>query len=765
MDIYNNKYGEYCILKGTDLMVDLLHDQFTRVPERLSGLVDLAYNLWWTWNPEARMLFKQLNRQAWERSGHNPIRMLRNIPVEFLNRAAEDPVYLRRYDIVMHRFGNYMSTGGTWFSEEYSDRPSLPIAYFSAEYGLHHSLPIYAGGLGFLAGDHLKESSDLGLPMVAVGFLYSQGYLRQQIDHDGRQNDITERFDRDAAPVTQVLDSAGEDLVVRVPHIDPPIYVAVRKVQVGRIPLYLLDTDIPCNDPKNRGISSRLYAGDPEQRLRQEIVLGIGGRKVLHALGIEYAAVHLNEGHPAFALLERVRERAERGMDFDTALAEVQATSVFTTHTPVPAGHDIFPVDLIDRYFRTYYPALGIDRTEFLQLGVHPQSPGAGFNMTAFALRASAHHNGVSRTNGTVTREMWRCLWPGTPEATVPIDHVTNGVHVPTWLNPRMKGLYDRHIGPTSPDWLSEHDDPAVWELIDEIPDAELWHLHTRLKAKLIDRVRERERTKWAAHRGGAPNPAAEGAFLNPSVLTIGFARRFSTYKRAYLIFEDLERLKNILNNPWYPVQIIFAGKAHPADNEGKEVLRQIYRYTQDPSFGGRIAFVEDYNEQVARYLVHGVDVWLNNPLPPMEASGTSGMKASLNGVLNLSILDGWWTEGYNGRNGWAFGSEAAACEGRDAADAAAVYDILENEVVPLYYNRSADDIPHGWVAMMKESIKSNGPRFSARRMVKEYVARYYPSLLKGAGAAFARAPSGAAKPRPPAWKAQAHGKVGEGSR
>ncbi|MDD2255359.1 alpha-glucan family phosphorylase, partial [Methanoculleus sp.] len=403
-------------------------------------------------------------------------------------------------------------------------------------------------------------------------------------------------------------------------------------------------------------------------------------------------------------------------------------------------------------------------RTRFLQLGVHPENPGAGFNMTAFALRASAHHNGVSRANGTVTRQMWNCLWPGLPETTVPIDHVTNGVHLPTWLNHRVKDLYDRYIGPTSPDWLSEHDDPMVWELIDEIPDDELWKIHTHLKGKLINRIRERQRIKWAAHSGGASNPAAEGAFLNPSVLTIGFARRFSTYKRAHLVFEDLDRLKRILNNPWCPVQIVFAGKAHPNDNEGKRVLQKIYRYAQQPEFGGRIAFVEDYGEQVAQYLVHGVDVWLNNPLPPMEASGTSGMKASLNGVLNLSILDGWWIEGYNGRNGWAFGDEAAPCKEQNAVDATAIYDILETEVVPLYYNRSIDDIPHGWVKMMKESIKSNAPRFSSRRMVKEYVIRYYPALLKSAGAECARTPT-AAKPWPPTWKPRVQGRAGEGSK
>ncbi len=516
-----------------------------------------------------------------------------------------------------------------------------------------------------------------------------------------------------------------------MPHIEPPIYVAVWKVQVGRVPVYLLDTDIPINDPAARTISSQLYIGDREQRLRQEIVLGIGGRKVLHALGIEYSAVHLNEGHPAFALLERIRERVEIGMSFEQALEYVRGTSVFTTHTPVPAGHDVFPFDLIDRYFGSYYPSLGIDRNTFFQLGLHPEYPENGFNMTALALRASAHHNGVSRTNGVVARDMWKCLWPGAPEGCVPIDHVTNGVHVPTWMNPRVRELYDRHIGPVCPDWMEVHDDPAIWKLADEIPDEELWHLHQWLKAKLFNRMRERKRVKWNEGRNEPINLVAEGAFLNPSILTIGFARRFSTYKRANLIFEDLDRLKRILTNPWRPVQIIFAGKAHPSDNDGKRILQEIYRYAQQPEFGGRIAFVEDYGEQMAQYLVHGVDVWLNNPLPPMEASGTSGMKASLNGVLNLSILDGWWVEGYNGRNGWAFGGEAVSCN-RDEVDAGAIYRILEEEVIPRYYSRSIDGIPHDWVKMMKESIMSNSPQFSARRMVKEYVWKSLPLPPEG---------------------------------
>ncbi len=716
-------------------METIPRDHFSHIPERISGLVDLAYNLWWSWNPEARILFKQLNQEAWKKSVHNPVRMLREVPKEFLDHAAANPEYLHRYDIIMHRFRRSTESPSGWFSETYGASVSVPtIAYFSAEYGLHHSLPFYAGGLGFLAGDHLKECSDLGIPVVGVGFMYSKGYLHQHIRPDGWQDGINESLDRDAAPITRVLDENGDLLVVQVPHIDPPIYVAVWKVQVGRVPIYLLDTDIDLNDPVNRAISSQLYTGDLEQRLRQEIVLGIGGRKVLHVLGIEYSAVHLNEGHPAFALLERIRERVELGMTFEQALELVRGTSVFTTHTPVPAGHDVFPFDLIDRYFGSYYPSLGIDRNTFLQLGLHPENPNGGFNMTALALRASAHHNGVSRMNGVVARQMWQCLWPDRPEEQIPIDHVTNGVHVPTWMNPRIREIFERHIGPVCPDWMAVHDDPAIWELIDEVSDVELWDLHTWLKAKLFVRMRERKRLKWSEGQDEPINLVAEGNFLNPSVLTIGFARRFSTYKRAYLIFEDPERLKRILTNPWRPVQIIFAGKAHPSDNDGKRILQEIYRYAQRPDFAGRIAFVEDYNEQMAQYLVHGVDVWLNNPLPPLEASGTSGMKAALNGVLNLSIMDGWWLEGYNGRNGWGFGGEAVSCN-RDEVDADAIYRLLEEQVVPRYYSRSIDGIPHDWVRMMKESIKSNGPQFSARRMVKEYVRKYYPALQTAAEA------------------------------
>jgi len=702
--------------------------RFSHVPERIYGLVELAYNLWWSWHPSASLLFKQANPGGWRDSNHNPVRMLMNSPPGFLERAEKNPEYLRRYDIIMERFRDYMERKNSWFSEHYPERKPLTLAYFSSEYGLHYSLPFYAGGLGILAGDHLKECSDLGVPMAAVGFMYAEGYLHQHIRADGWQRNITEPLDRDAAPITRVLDGNSSQLIVRVPLVEPPIYVAVWKVQVGKIPLYLLDTNIEQNDPENRNISHRLYLKDLEQRLRQEIVLGIGGRLVLNTVGVEYSAMHLNEGHSAFALLERLRERVEKGMTFEEAQEQVRNTSIFTTHTPVPAGHDVFPYELMERYFADYCPSLEIDCETFLNLGASPRNPAEGFNMTTFALKMTQFHNGVSRKHGEVARRMWRHLWPGTPEDQVPIDSITNGVHMPTWLNPRIEALISRYIGDVCPFWQQEHDNPTVWELIDEIPDKELWGAHLWLKMQLFSFIRERKRQQWAEQRNEPINLVAEGLMLNTGALTIGFARRLCDYKRADLIFSDLDRLDRIVNNRWRPVQFIFAGKAHPADDCGKRILQRIYKFAEDPGFGGRIAFVEDYGEQLAHYMVQGVDVWMNNPLPLMEASGTSGMKASLNGVLNLSILDGWWIEGYNERNGWGFEGRSPFGQ-NDAADAETIYNILEKEVVPLYYTRSVEGIPHGWVKMMKEAIKSTAPRFSSRRMVKEYITRYYPSV------------------------------------
>jgi len=711
--------------------MDTIKDRFPHVPDRIAGLGELAYNLWWSWHPAARMLFKMLDRPAWKESRHNPVKLLRELPVKTFEVATGDPEYLHQYETVLARFYKEMETKGGWFSENITDPESLLIAYFSAEYGLQRSLPFYAGGLGFLAGDYLKECSDLGVPLVAIGFMYPEGYLYQKIRADGWQENIKKVLDREAAPITRVLNEKGEQLVVPVPFIDPPIHVAVWKVMVGRIPLYLMDTDIEINDPWNRTISAHLYIGDNEQRLRQEIVLGIGGAEVLNTLGIKHSVLHLNEGHPAFAILERMRERVQENMTYEEAIQQVQATTVFTTHTPVPAGHDVFPFLLMDKYFSRYYPLLGLNRDAFLQLGISPKEPTAGFNMTAFALRMSAYRNGVSKRHAEVARRMWQSLWPDIPdlkEENVPIDYITNGVHVPGWIEPKMELLFNKYLGPN---WLQSHENPAIWGLIDDISDEELWQVHYRLKRKLIDFIHERIRHRWVEDRVDPTNIAAGGTLLDPSALTIGFARRFAVYKRADLIFNNLERLKILLNNSRKPLQIIFAGKAHPADDAGKRILQRIFNFAHDPATGGRIAFVEDYDEQLAQYMTHGVDIWLNNPLPPMEACGTSGMKASLNGVPHLSILDGWWIEGFNGSNGWAFAGQEG--ENRDAGDAEAIYNILEKEVIPLYYKVDDDGIPRDWVNVMKEAIKSTGPVFSARRMVEEYARKFYQNALKSA--------------------------------
>jgi starch phosphorylase len=701
-----------------------MKERFRNIPERLSGLSELAYNLWWSWHPAARMLFKMLDRVKWKEGGHNPVQMLQDIPEETFQSFMSKTDFLSHYDVVFARYHEDIKTKICWFAANIKDPNCLPIAYFSAEYGLQHSLPFYAGGLGFLAGDHIKECSDLGVPMVAVGFMYPEGYLRQKIRMDGWQEDIDEVLNRDAAPIERVMNDKGEQLIVKVPFVDPPIYVAIWKVDVGRIPLYLMDTDIDMNDPWNRRITAHLYIGDIEQRLRQEIVLGIGGIAMLNTLGIKHSALHLNEGHPAFALLERVRERVEEGMNFKDAVEQVRATTIFTTHTPVPAGHDVFPFHLMDKYFSHCYPFLGLSRDDFLQLGIHPNEPAAGFNMTALALRMSSYNNGVSKKHGEVTRRMWQPLWPDRKEEEVPISHITNGIHVPTWIEPKIELLFNKYLGPN---WLEDHDNPVIWELIDDIPNTELWQMHYWLKIKLINFIREQARKRWIENRVNPVNVITSGILLDPMTLTIGFARRFASYKRADLIFKDPERLKKLLNNRWKPLQIIFAGKAHPADDEGKRLLQSIYKFAQDTDLGGRIAFVENYDEQLAQYMVHGVDLWLNNPLPPMEACGTSGMKASLNGVPHLSILDGWWIEGFKGNNGWAFEGNG------DERDAGSIYDLLEKEIIPLYYTLDDSGTPAGWVKIMKQAIKSTGASFSSRRMVKEYALKFYQHALRSA--------------------------------
>jgi starch phosphorylase len=710
-----------------------LTNHFPSLPERIRGLEKLAYNLWWSWSPPARDLFRALDLQAWRESGHNPVRMLAILSPEVLVNAAQDQEFLAHYDAVMDQFDAETAFQAGWFAVEHG-RPPSPLAYFSAEYGLHASLPVYAGGLGILAGDHLKECSDLAVPVVAVGMIYSQGYVWQRIREDGWQEDVEETLNRTYDPITPVLDSEGQRLTVQVPLFDPPAYMAVWKVAVGRVSLYLMDADLEANQPWDRAIAHHLYASNPEQRLRQEIVLGMGGMRVLEALGVRPAAIHLNEGHPALAILERIRALVESGASFEEAAQRVRESTIFTTHTPVPAGTDVFPFQLMDKYFNPYYAKLGTDRDTFLQLGLNPQDPGAGFNMTVFALRMANFRNAVSQRHGQVARKMWAGLWPDKKEDEVPIEAITNGVHLPSWVEPiRLQPLLTRYLGPA---WLAHQDRPAVWELVDDISDAELWRLHQELKGALIAQIDQRARARWQQDGVAACNVIAFGALLDPGILTLGFARRFTGYKRPDLILHDLERLKRLLTDPWHPLQIIFAGLAHPADLDGKRLIQKIFRLAQDPECGGRIAFVENYDQQLAEYMVHGVDVWLNNPLPPLEASGTSGMKASINGVPNLSILDGWWIEGYKGTNGWAFGRDEIEGD-RTQADAEALYRLLEEKIIPLYYQRSDEGVPHGFVQVMKAAIKNAAPTFSTRRMVKEYVNQFYVyalSLTTGEG-------------------------------
>jgi len=695
-----------------------------KIPPRIVRLEELAYNFWWSWHRKARDLFKMLDYPSWRSTGHNPVKMLLEVSSERLEELAADPLFLRQYDAVLMALDADLSNGHLWFPAQYPDLTARPVAYFSAEFGLHQSLPTYAGGLGVLAGDHCKEASDIGLPFVAVGFLYEMGYFRQRITSDGWQEAVYPRFNPEEVAIREALCDDGSCLFVPVEVGDRTVQLQVWHVQVGRTHLYLMDADNDLNAPWDRELTARLYGGDQEVRIQQEIVLGVGGVRVIRALGVKPLVFHLNEGHSAFLVLERARELVEAGQSFDEARRVVQATTVFTTHTPVPAGHDVFPFHLVEKYFHTYWPRLGLNREQFLELGSHVGN-WQGFNMTALALRVCGQCNGVSKLHGEVSRRMWQSVWPEKPVEQVPISHVTNGIHVPAWIGEAVNKIYRKYLGP---DWIEHHDDPALWERILDVPDDELWAAHLHLKRKLTSLIRERARRRRVKRRMDAEQVLCAGTFLDPDALIIGFARRFATYKRATLIFHDLDRLKRLLHDRYRPVQFIFAGKAHPADDGGKQLIQHIYNAARDPAMGGRIAFIEDYDLQVARYLVQGVDVWLNTPRPPREASGTSGQKAAANGIPSLSILDGWWAEGYNGANGWAIDSGPQHDDPavQDAADAEALYRLLENEVVPLFYKRDADNVPRGWVGMMKEAIRTTVPVFCTRRMIKEYTERFY---------------------------------------
>jgi starch phosphorylase len=698
------------------------------IPDRLRRLPELATDLWWTWNTEAREVFRRLDYPLWRQTAHNPVLMLKLIPPDLLARAAGDSQFLDVYDEALAALDRARGAEDTWWLHRFPDLHG-PVAYFSAEFALHQSLPIYAGGLGVLAGDHCKEASDLGIPLIGVGFMYPQGYFHQLVSPEGWQQEVYERLTWTDAPIEQATTPDGKPCIIAVPLGNRSVLVSVWRVRLGRVKLYLLDTDLEENAPWDRELSARLYGGDRETRIQQEIILGIGGVRALRAMGSAPAAWHLNEGHAAFVVLQRIRDMIEQGETFEAALGEVRQTTIFTTHTPVPAGHDAFPFNLVETHLAGAWGTLGNYREKFMALGLYDNGSGPLFNMTALALRTSKYVNGVSQLHGQVTRDMWGPIWPGVTDEDRPVCAITNGVHVPTWLSHELTELFDAYF---PPDWRDRHDDPAVWERVLDIPDAELWQARQSLRQYLFAFIRERARQRWKEEHVSAARVVAAGTLLDPNALTIGFARRFTGYKRSELIFRDPDRLLSILTAARRPVQIIFAGKAHPADETGKHLIQQVYRRAIDPIFGGRVAFVDDYDLHVAHFLVQGCDVWLNNPRKPLEASGTSGMKASLNGVPHLSIGDGWWAEGYSGRNGWVIENrpDATDTEGVDAADAEALYQLLEREVVPTFYDHDPHGIPRRWLGIVRQAILSVAPRFSARRMVKQYADEMYSRAM-----------------------------------
>ncbi len=705
------------------------------LPQRLEPLRQLAYNLWFSWEPDATALFESVDPELWERFYHNPIKLLSRVRQARLLQISGDETFLKRLDDVFGRFQTYMGKKDTHCQKNWAGQVTQPIAYFSAEFGFHESVPNYSGGLGILAGDHCKAASDLGLPFVAVGLLYRHGYFRQRLNKEDMQEAVAMNVNFNDLPIHEVRTSNGSLLTVEVSILSRPVRVKIWEIKVGRISMFALDTDVPENREEDRLITSELYGGDSEMRIRQEIVLGIGGVRALHALGITPSVFHMNEGHAAFLGVERIRQiMKSEGVEFYPALQVTAASNIFTTHTPVAAGNDAFNTDLMHRYFGDYVHELGINFNEFLIYGrTWNHQPHDPFSMTILALRMSRRANGVSRRHGEVARKMWTSVWPNAPVHEVPIDSITNGIHLPTWLAPEMRALYDKYFGA---DWSERISDPEMWRRVMDIPDEELWSTHVGLKRRMVEFVRNRVR-EHRRRLGETPERVrAAGGLLDPEVLTIGFARRFATYKRALMIFHDIERLKKIINHPDRPVQIVLAGKAHPRDEAGKRLIQQLQQLTRQPEFEGKIVFVEDYDTNVARHLVQGVDVWLNNPLRPLEASGTSGQKVPPNGGLNLSVLDGWWCEGYNGKNGWAIGADLhdGTPQLQDEVDTASFYTILDQQVVPLFYAKPDGHLPLAWITLMRDSIRSVSPVYNTRRMVAEYATRFYlPAAQSGA--------------------------------
>lgn len=697
------------------------------LPEPLSALKDIAYNLHWCWSPEAIALWRRLDPVEWQASYHNPVKMLGNIAQERLEAKSKDESFLASVARVKETFEAYLKDEQTWFDKKYGKQSEPVVAYFSAEFGLTESVRLYSGGLGMLAGDHLKSASDLGIPLVGIGMLYRVGYFKQKLNAGGYQQEVYPENDFYNMPVTPVLDKDGNHLKVSVLMPGRTVYCLIWKIQVGRVPLYLLDTDTPENSAGDRWITRELYGGDTETRIMQEIVLGIGGLRALHALDLHPCVYHMNEGHSAFLAIERIAVAMERHqMSFHEALELTRAGNLFTTHTPVPAGIDVFSAELMEKYFSQYYSKLGISWKEFLGMGWQDDTPkGSGFSMAVCALNLCGDANGVSKLHGSVSRTMWGDLYPEVPPQEIPIQSVTNGVHVRSYVSQEMSALFDRYLGPR---WVMNPGDHSVWQKIDMIPQEELWRTHERRRERLVAFARRRLEEQLRARNAPASDIAAAQEVLNPETLTIGFARRFATYKRATLLFKDRERLIRILTNKERPIQIIVAGKAHPKDEPGKNYIKEIVRQSNDPILRRHIVFIEDYDVVVARYLVQGVDVWLNNPRRPQEASGTSGMKAAANGVLNLSILDGWWDEGYSPEIGWAIGNreEFEDLDYQDEVEANSLYELLEKEVAPTFYDLSKDKLPRRWIKMMKDCMMQVAPVFNTDRMVGEYNDRFY---------------------------------------
>ncbi len=696
------------------------------LPEKLKPLKRIAYNVWWSWDHDATELFRRLDRDLWEETGHNPVKMLGKISQERLNTTALDDAYLAHLDRICRRMDAYIE-GSRWFDKVEDPNGRGRVAYFSLEFGLHECLPIYSGGLGILAGDHLKSASDLGIPLVAVGLLYRQGYFQQYLNADGWQQEQYPDNDFYNMPVTLMLRDDGRPIRFHIDLAGQEVVVQIWQVNVGRITLYLLDTNLRCNRIEDRQVTAQLYGGDNEMRIRQEIILGIGGLRALEALDIKPTVCHMNEGHAAFLSLERIRKvMEEKQVSLPEAREATVCGNVFTTHTPVPAGHDVFPPTMMEKYFGHYYKSLGLSWQDFLAFGRNDASDmQESFSMTNLALRLSTHRNGVSQLHGEVSRHLCSTVWRDVPVDEVPITSITNGVHVMSWISNEMCELFDRYLGPQ---WRTHPTTPDLFNRVDNIPDEELWRTHERRRERLVSY--SRKRLRWQLERRGA-SPAdikMSEEVLDPEVLTIGFARRFATYKRGALMFRDIERFARIIADEDRPVQVIFAGKAHPHDTGGKELIRKIVHFVREDVFRRRVVFLENYDIDVARNLVQGVDVWLNTPRRGMEASGTSGMKVLGNGGLNCSILDGWWCEGFAPDTGWAIGHGESYDDGNyaDEVESNAIYDLLEKDVVPLFYDRGYDRLPRSWIRMMKSSIKKLTPRFSTSRMVAEYGQGFY---------------------------------------